>query len=69
MSADDTMAPIHQHTSDWQRWVHVCGRPLEIAWRYNGVIEFPMWRIPGGSGVRTCPHCCALLRADQEKPL
>ena len=68
MSDNYATAPIHQHTTNWQPWTHYCGRQLEIAWRYNGVQEYPMWRVGPGWGVAICPHCCGRLRADQEQP-
>ena len=68
MSADDTIAPIQQHTLDWQPWTHVCGRKLEMAWRYNGVQEYPLWRTSPDRGIVICPFCGATLRADQEQP-
>ena len=68
MSADDTMAPVHQHTSEWQPWTHCCGHVLCMALRTSGYVEFPLWRTVADVGVAKCPQCGAWLRADQEQP-
>ena len=66
MSADDTMAPIHQRTLDFQPWTHVCGCRLQMTLRYNGVSEFPLWRTLDDNGVIKCPQCGAWLRSSDQ---
>ena len=68
MSADDTMAPVHQRTLDFQPWTHVCGCRLQMTLRWSGAIEFPLWRTDAGVGVNRCPECGTWLRSDQEMP-
>jgi len=58
---------IHTSTSTWQEWVHVCGYVLESSLYYNGVQEYPIWRILNGKSVAYCPQCLLLLRGDHEK--